>query len=169
LILKPYSFAGTSLQSSDYVGSFPRSNAQLQVVSNPSYIKRTGAPPVYAGKDIMPVVLNLEVLMQHDFMTLFESLNYLFDAKEETPKQFICTDEEDSSRQYYVYATPKQVMGGHDGPMATIALALDDPIWQTVTQSSQTFSTTASTSSTDITTMGFLLSSVTGAVAPELP
>lgn len=154
MILKPYSFNATTLQSTDFVADFPRSNAQLQAISNPAYVKRAGAVPVFSGKDIQPVVLNLEINMQHDFMTLFESINTLFDTKDETPRQFICTDEEDSSRQYYVYATAKQVLGGHDGPMATVALALDDPIWQAVTQSSQTFSTTASTSSTDIATIG---------------
>lgn len=153
-VFKPYSFNGTSLQSTDYVADFPRSNANLQVETNPFYTKRAGAYPVFTGKDINPTVLNLEVLMQHDFMTLFESLNTLFDTKDETPRQFICTDEEDTSKQYYVYATAKRVLGGHDGPMATLSLALDDPIWQSVTQNSQTFSTTSATDSTSVVANG---------------
>jgi phage-related protein len=154
MILKPYSFYGTSLQSSDYQAEFPREQSNLQLTSNPMYIRRSGAVPVYAGKDFQPVVLNLEVIMQHDFMTLFESLNQLFDTKDETPRQFIATDEEDSSKQYYVYATAKQVQGGHDGPMAVVTLALDDPIWQAVTQTSQTWSTTSTTSTTDVSNPG---------------
>jgi hypothetical protein len=154
LILKPYSFAGTSLQSSDYVASFPETNGDLQVKSQAGYVKRAGAAPLYTGKDIVPQTLALEILMQHNYMTLFESLNTLFDTKDETPLQFIATDEEDSSKQYYVYATPQQVMGGHDGPMATVILALDDPIWQSVTQNSQTWTITASTSTTDFTNNG---------------
>ena len=158
MILQPYSFNATSLQSTDYIADFPRSNSQLQLVANPSYIKRSGAVPVYAGKEAQPVVLNLEIIMQHDTWTLFESLNKLFDTKDETPRQFICQDIDYVASsdyvQYYVYATPKQVLGGHDGTMATIALAIDDPIWQSVTQNSQTFSTTASTSSTDVSTIG---------------
>jgi hypothetical protein len=154
MILKPYSFYGTSLQSSDYQAEFPREQSNLQLTSNPMYIRRSGAVPVYAGKDFQPVVLNLEVIMQHDFMTLFESLNQLFDTKDETPRQFIATDEEDSSKQYYVYATAKQVQGGHDGPMSVVTLALDDPIWQAVTQTSQTWSTTSTTSTTDVSNPG---------------
>lgn len=158
MILKPYSYNTTSLQSTDYVANFPRANSQLQMAVNPSYIKRAGAPPVYAGKDFQPVVLNLEIIMQHDTWTLFESLNQLFDTKDETPRQFICQDIDFVASsdyvQYYVYATPKSVLGGHDGTMATVTLALDDPVWQSVTQNSQTFSTTASTSSTDVTTTG---------------
>jgi len=158
MILQPYSYNATSLNSTDYVASFPRANSQLQMAVNPSYIKRAGASPVYAGKDFQPVVLNLEIIMQHDTWTLFESLNQLFDTKDETPRQFICQDVDYVASsdyvQYYVYATPKSVLGGHDGTMATVTLALDDPIWQSVTQNSQTFSTTASTSSTDVTTIG---------------
>ena len=154
MILIPYSFSGTSLNSTDYVASFPREQASLQISSTPGYVKRAGAPPVYAGKDYNPHTLNLEIIMQHDYMTLFESLNQLFDTKDETPQQFICTDSEDSNKQYYVYATAQQVLGGHDGTMAVVTLALDDPTWQTVTQNSQTWTITSSTSTTDITING---------------
>lgn len=154
MILKPYSFAGTSLSSSDYEASLPRASANLQMQTNPSYISRAGAVPVFAGKDFQPTVINLEIIMQHDFMTLFESLNQLFDTKDETPRQLIIIDTEDSNKQYYVYATAKQVIGGHDGPMAVVTLALDDPIWQSVTQNSQTFSVTDTTGSTSVTNNG---------------
>lgn len=154
MILIPYQYNGTSLQSTDYSSSFPRSQSNLQMTTNPSYVKRAGAVPVYSGKDFMPTVVNLEIIMQHDFMTLFESLNQLFDTKDETPHQLICTDSEDSDKQYYVYATAKQVQGGHDGTMAVVTLALDDPIWQSVTQNSQAWSITGTTSTTDATNNG---------------
>lgn len=154
MILIPVSYAGTSLSSSDYSASFPREQASLQISSQPSYIKRAGAVPVYAGKDYQPHTLNLEILMQHDYMTLFESLNTLFDTKDETPKQFICQDTEDSNKQYYVYATAQQVLGGHEGPMAVVTLALDDPIWQSTTDESHTWTITSSTSTTDVTNNG---------------
>lgn len=154
MILDPYSFNGTLLNSTDYDSSFPRASANLQMQTNPTYIRRAGAVPVMSGKDFQPVTLNLEIIMQHDFMTLFESLNQLFDTKDETPRQFICVDVEDSSKQYYVYATAKQVQGGHDGTMATVTLALDDPVWQSVTQNSQTWSTTTTTGTTDVTNNG---------------
>lgn len=158
MILQPYSYNGTSLQSTDYSTTFPRSNANLQVVSNPVYVKRAAALPIFAGKDYQPTILNLEIIMQHDFMTLFESLNTLFDTKDETPRQFICQDVDYTASsdyvQYYVYATAKQVLGGHDGPNAVVTLALDDPIWQGVTQNSQTFSTTSASGSTDVTING---------------
>lgn len=158
MILQPYSFNGTSLQSTDYATSFPRASANLQVVANPVYIKRAAALPIFAGKDYQPTVLNLEILCQHDFMTLFESINTLFDTKDETPRQFICQDVDYVASsdyvQYYVYATAKQVLGGNDGNMAVVTLALDDPIWQSVTQNSQTFSSTDTSGSTDITVSG---------------
>ena len=45
MILIPYSYNGTSLQSTDYVASFPGSESDLQMRTNPGYVKRAGAPP----------------------------------------------------------------------------------------------------------------------------
>lgn len=154
MILQPITYNGTSLQSTDYQASIPRSQADLQMQTNPSYVKRAGAPPVYSGKDFMPMALVLEIEMQHDWMTLFESLNQLFDTKDETPRQLICQDTEDSNKQYYVYATAKRVQGGNDGPMAVVSLSLDDPIWKSVTVNTSTFATTSATDSTSVTNNG---------------
>lgn len=154
MILNPFSFNGTSLSSTDYETTIPRASSNLQLTANPLYIKRGGAVPVYSGKDFQPAVLTLEVKCLHDFMTLFETVNQLFDVKDETPRQLICTDSEDSNKQYYVYATAKQVLGGHDGQMATVTLALDDPIWQSVTQNSRTFAVTGASDSTSVTNAG---------------
>lgn len=169
MILIPYSYNGTQLNnghadvfgigtSTDYQTLFPRASANLQIQANAEYVKRSGAVPVYAGKDFQPHVINLEVNMLHSFTTLFERLNTLFNTRDETPRQFVCTDVDYASSsdyvQYYVYATAKQVLGGHDGTMAVVTLALDDPIWQSVTQNSQTFSITASTDSTSVTVNG---------------
>lgn len=85
MILKPYSFNGTLLQSTDYVTDIPRSSALAQMPVNVGYARRAGAMPVLSGKDFEPVSLNLEVLLQHDYMTMLESLNTLFDTKDETP------------------------------------------------------------------------------------
>lgn len=139
------------------------------------FVRRAGAVPVYAGKDFQPFSIVLEVEAIHDFMAVFETLNTLFDTKDETPRQLIMQDIEDASaenpKQYYVYATPTQVQGGHDGSMATVTLAVDDPIWQSVTQNSQTFSTTASTGTTDVVNNGndyaYPIFEVTAGTAPS--
>jgi hypothetical protein len=154
VILIPSVYNGTSLQSTDFSTSFPRAQAQLQMSSQSGYVKRAGAPPVFTGKDFMPVSLTLEVLCLHDHQTLFETVNTLFDTKDETPRQLVCIDTEDSNKPYYVYATPDQVMGGHDGPMAVVTLKIDDPIWQASTQDSTSWSITGSTGTINITTGG---------------
>lgn len=154
MIIQPYSFGGTLLQSTDYETSIPRQSALAQLEANLVYVKRAGASPLYSGKDFQPVVLNLEVKMLHDFMTTLESLNQLFDIYDETPREFVIQDTEDSNKQYYVYATPKQVLGGHDGQMAVVVLGFDDPVWQSSTQNSQTWNITASGDSTSVTNSG---------------
>lgn len=160
MILVPYSYNGTVINksigaSTDYDAYFIREIGDLQTRTNPFYTSRAGAYPVFTGKDFMPFSVPLQITMQHDFMTLFESLNTLFDTKDETPRQFICVDTEDSNKQYYVYATPKAVLqDASGGPNATVQLAYDDPIWQSVTQNSQTFSVTSATDSTGVTAGG---------------
>lgn len=157
MIIQPVSFNGTSIltgTSTDYDTKIPRASALMQQQTNAMYVKRAGATPVYSGKDFQPHTIVLEIIAIHDFMSTFESLNQLFDTGDETPRQLIVQDTEDSNKQYYVYATTTQVQGGHDGPMATVALAADDPIWQSVTLNSQTFSTTTTTGTTDVIVNG---------------
>lgn len=157
MIIQPVSFAGTSIltgTSTNYDTHIPRSSALLQSQTNALYVNRAGATPVYSGKDFMPYSMVLSIEAIHDFMTVFESLNQLFDTQDETPRQLIIQDTEDSNKQYYVYATPTSVQGGHDGAMATVTLAVDDPIWQSVTLNSQTFSTTTTTGTTDVIVNG---------------
>ena len=151
-VLTPYSYNGTSLSSSDYDAFFPQASAALQMGTNPTFVKRAGAVPVFAGKDFNPTTITLSINLLHDFTDLWDDINDLFDTKDETPRQLICTTTD--SVQWYVYATPKEVLGGHEGPMVTVTLALDDPIWQTVTQTDQTWSITSSTSTTDVVITG---------------
>lgn len=155
MIITPYSFNSYSLQSTDFETSIPRSFAQAQQAANISYVKRTSAPPVYSGKELLPVTMTLEVLMKHDFMDLLETVNQIFDISDETPRQFICQDTSTSDNtQYYVYATPKSVLGGHDGNMATVVLSFTDPVWKSVTEHSQVMAITASGDSTSVTVSG---------------
>lgn len=157
MILEPLSFNGTSLQSATFDAFFPEASAALQMQTNASYVKRAGATAKYSGKDFQPYTMTLSVECATNPMSTFETLNTLFDTKDETPRQLIAQETTDSTtpaKQWYVYATAEQVLGGHDGTMATVKLAVDDPIWQSVTQNSQVFSTTSSTATTDVTAGG---------------
>lgn len=164
MILRPYSYNGISLTnntshttdpSSLYDAYLPREYAGMQMPTEPTYISRAGAVPVFSGKDFRPVTIPLSVNLLGTFTQTYESLNQLFDTKDETPRQLIVVDSEDSNKQYYTYATAKSVQAdGVGGPNATVILALDDPIWQSVTQNSQTFSVTDTTGSTSVTNNG---------------
>lgn len=159
MIIQPYSYNGTLINSTDYETSIPRQSALAQLEANLTYVRRSGAEPVFAGKDFQPFTLNLEVKLLHNTMTLLESLNALFDVHDETPRQFIIRDTQDTStdadgKQYYAYATPRRVLGGHDGQMAVVTLGFDGSVWQSVKQYSQTWNITASGDSTSITNNG---------------
>jgi len=153
-ILKPYSYNGTSLQSSDYDTTFPRSNGNSQIVSTANYVKRAGAYQIYAGKDYGTATINIDILCLHDTFALLEGINTLFDTRDETPRVFVATDEEDNQKQYYLYCTPLKVTGGHDGNEINITLAADDPIWRTVTESSDSKAVTDTSDSISLAVGG---------------
>ena len=159
MIIQPYSYNGTLLQSTDFETSIPRQSALAQLEANLGYVRRSGAEPVYSGKDFQPVTLNLEVKLMHDFMTTLETLNNVFDVHDETPRQFIVRDLEDTStdasgKQYYTYATTKRVLGGHDGQMSIVTIGLDPSTWLSAKEYSLTFTTSDTSASTDITNNG---------------
>jgi len=159
MILRPYTFNGTNLltsSSTDYDTTIPRTNDIAQIAANVSYVKRAGAVPVYAGKDIQSATIQLDIIFKHDGMTLLENINQLFDVKDETPKLLVVQDTEDATaenpKQYQVYATPKRVIGTQTG--ALVELAIDDPIWESVTRNTQNFVITSATDSTSVTANG---------------
>lgn len=153
MIIIPLSYNGTSLQSTDYIATYPQSNTGLTPTVNPQYVKRAGAWPVMSGSDFNSTNIGIEVECLGSFMTTFESLVQLFNVEDETPRQLIVEDSTGGT-QYSVYATPRFISGGSDGSMAKITLALDNPIWQGVTVNSQVFATTSATDSTSVSNAG---------------
>lgn len=150
----PVSFNGTSLQSTDFIASYPESNAPLSPTVNPQYVKRAGAFPIISGSDFNSTTIGIEVECLGSFMDTFETLVKVFNVEDETPRALVIQDAGDSNKQYTIYAIPRAVVGGSDGAMARVTLSLDSPIWQSVTQNSQTFSTTSATDSTSINNVG---------------
>jgi hypothetical protein len=153
--LVPVSFNGTDINDgTNYKAWIERSSANIQPSANTSYVARAGAYPIYSGKDFQSATFTIKIEPLGAFLDAWETLNILFNAQDENLKQLIVKDIDDSDKQYYVYATPKQATAGNDGANYTVTLALDDPVWQSVTQNSQTFSTTSATDSTSVTAAG---------------
>lgn len=171
MIIVPVSFNGTSLQSTDFTASYPSDNEPLSPSVSPQYVDRAGAFPVLSGSSFNSTNLGLEVLCSDPFMSTFETLVQVFNVEDETPRQFIVKDTTTTDEpQYSVYAVPRSVVGGSDGNMARITLSLDNPIWESVTQNSQTFATTSATDSTSVTNAGnadaYPIFEITPATAP---
>jgi hypothetical protein len=150
----PITYNNTSLQSSDYQAYWPEVHMMQGNVSA-LYTQRAGAWPFLSGKTFSENQITLSIICKHDFTDLFESLNALFDVQDETPRQLIVRDDSDAStdNEYFIYALPVSPIG-IDGNEYSITLALETPIWQSVTEFSQTFSTSSSTGSTDFPILG---------------
>jgi len=154
MIINPYSYNGTLLQSTGFITSYPTDNVALSPSVTAQYVKRSGAWPVLSGSDFNAVALGLEVICTEPFMTTFETLVKVFNVEDETPRQLIVSDGT-TTDQYYVYATPRSVVGGGgDGNNARVMLSLDNPIWTHVEQQTQVFATTSATDSTSVDNTG---------------
>ncbi len=144
------SFDGNSFSSNNMTVSLVHDTA-MSPSTTPIWVSRAGAWPVLAGKDFQGQVLNLEVTCNGTFNTQLESLVKWFAPSDETPRLLIFKDTA-ANVQWQVYASCFQI-SAQDGPNVILSLAVDDPVWQTSTQNSQTWNVTAS-SSTDITLIG---------------
>ncbi len=151
--LKPVSFNGTNINDGTNYEAWIVEATNLQPTVQPIFARRAGTWSVYAGKDFIDQTLTIGIKCNGSFNDQFETLNQVFSVEDDTPRQFIVKDISDSDTQYYVYATTRNVSQQY-GTTAYYTLAIDNPVWQAVTQTSQTWTITASGQSTDFSNAG---------------
>lgn len=162
MIISPYTYNGTNINDGSTYSAWISAEQQAGAPpSRASYIRRSGAWPVYAGKEFQAgsIWLNIDVsangVVSSGWMGKFETLNQLFDFEEEDPVTFVIKDTSDSDTQYQVQVTPEgQPLFGNNGAIYSVKLALVDQVWKSVTQNSQSFAVVSATDSTTITNNG---------------
>lgn len=151
MILVPVSYNGHAL-SGNYE-PFIAAETPIQPPVDTIFVPRAGAWPVYAGKTFPANTLTIGIKISGTVHDNVETLNNWFSVEDETMHQLIMKDTADSDKQYYVNATCRQP-GFLDGQNVYFVMALENPVWQTVTQDSTSWSVTASGDTDTITVLG---------------
>ena len=162
MLLLPYTFAGTSIQDSNYAAYFVRGQGGvlLHAGANPVLVERQAQSPKLAYKSRNSRTIELHIKLLGTIHSQLASLQQLFDPYDLTDSgygpgayQLIATDSADSNKQWCVYAS---CIGYEelDGQDVSILLMVADPIWTTVTQTTTSKSVTASGDTVDVVTAG---------------
>jgi len=156
MLLNIVSFNGHTLNDSSYSAWFPYGQPTMPNAS-PTWLKRAQTFAKLAGKEIEGVALTFRVECKGaTFHTQFETLKEWFAIDNFTPKVFVVADDADSDRQWYCMAyaiapvTPAEEGAGE----YIIQLAVDEPLWRTVTPVSDAWNITASDQTHNITVIG---------------
>lgn len=149
-----YQYNGTAINDgTNYVAKLLEENAQ-QGDASINFVKRPFNRPVYAGKTLNEYDLTIALYMKGTASTQVDTMKKLFNVEDQTARQLIIKDTANSDKQYYVYATPKRVIG-QGGRMLYITLAVADPVWTAVSETAASaWSVTASGQTKEVTVGG---------------
>lgn len=149
------SFDGHNINdTTNYISTIPVETPLQAAQARINFIGRAGATPVYAGKEISESYLTITIKLRGTVNDQLETINQWFNVYDETPKQLIIKDTDDSDKQYSIYATPRSISPLIGMKAVKITLARKDPVWKSVSQNSATWTITASADDTAITNNG---------------
>lgn len=152
---KIVSWDGHSINDgTNYDCKIPVDTALQASQANGIFIKRAGANPVLAGAELSESYLSITIICKGAANTQLEELNKWFDIYNATPKQLIIKDTDNGDKQYYIYATPRNVSAIVGKNAVRITLNRAEPVWQSATQNSTSWAITASGQTQAITAGG---------------
>jgi len=155
MLLNIISYDGHTLNDSNYSTWFPYGQPTMPGAS-PTWLKRARTFAKLAGKEIDGVSLSFHIECKGTFHSQFETLKEWFAIDNFTPKVLIVADAADSNKQWYCMAYAiAPVTPSEDGPGEyIITLAVDEPLWRTVTATTDAWAITASDQTDSITVGG---------------
>lgn len=143
--LSVYTYNGTEINDgSNYEAWFPRGSVMLQADGTPVFVERTHYAPVYTYKGRSVRKLPIHIKLKGTTTSQVDTIKKLFSTFDDSGlKTLIVKDLDNSSKQWQVSCTPVS-MPDMDGQVVTINLAVPDPIWRAVSQTTDNWSITAS-------------------------
>lgn len=139
----------------NYVGKIPLATPLQATEADGIFVKRAGATPVLTGTELSDSELVITITCRGaNVFTQFQTLNQWFNVYDETAKQLIVKDTDNSDKQYYIYCTVKKVDKVVGKDTLKITLLRKDPIWKSVTENSTSWAITASGQTQAITNGG---------------
>ncbi len=152
--MKPvlYTYDGTAINDgSNYTARIIYDTALQATQARAQFVARAGMHPAYVGKVFLESYIEIIINCLGTASTQFEAINQLFDINDEDPNKLIIKDADDSNAQYYIYCTPVKITPVLGKSAVQITLARKDAIWQTETETSDTWTITGSGDKQNIT------------------
>lgn len=141
--LIPFTFNGGTIHDGVNYKAHLQTEGQLSPNVDIIEVKRTNNFPQYAGKEFNSKLLPITIDIPSGAGTLVDSLNEILDTTDLTERVFICKDELNSNKEWYVNAVVQRHAdyGPHH---AEYILYTADPVWRAVTGGSVGYSGTSS-------------------------
>lgn len=147
------SFDGTDLNDSSFESSFAQGTVLLHQGVDPVLVPRENNSPVLTYVARKPAQWVIQVKLLGTIATQVDTLKALFNPDDRTLKTLLVSDAADSNKQWYVECICTSIVG-LDGQLYIVNLLVPEPIWKTNTQTSDSWSITASGQTHDVTIGG---------------
>lgn len=141
MLLSLYTYNGHAINdTTNYVAWFPPGEPSMPKAS-PNWAPRSRTWAKLSSKNISGATLQIYIECKGTIHTQLEELKAWFPVDDFTPRTLIVKDTADSNRQWYVkgYATEAITPQSEGAGGYIITLAIDEPLWRTVTPSTDTW------------------------------
>ena len=153
--LKLYSYNAHAINdTTNYVSWF--STNKLQGDARINNVYRVGRRPKYASKMLEDHTMTIVVQMKGTVTSQIDTLKTWFDIEDETQRKLIAKDTADSDKQWYVYATVEEMPKMVAKDAVEIVLNVDDPVWKSETENTDTWNIPATAATNTVTVAGNL-------------
>ena len=136
--LTPFTFNGSTINDGTNYISKLIETSHNQGAADVIELGRTNNFPLYAGKELQSKNLFLAVDMKGTIASQIENVKKIFNISDYSQHSFICKDENNSNKQWYINATP--INEEWEANAVTYTLNTDDPVWKSVIQGTLTVS-----------------------------
>lgn len=150
---KLYTYNSTAINDGTNYNAFIQDDIKLQGSATITNVSRSGRRPVYASKTLKDYEMKIVIEMLGTVSSQLDTLKALFDIEDETPRKLIIKDTANSDKQWYVYATVKE-MPKLKNRLVYITLSIADPVWYSETLYDDTWNIAASGETNEIVVGG---------------
>lgn len=170
MLLTIVSYDGTAINDgTNFTAWFP-GGMPTSPGADADYAPRSRTFPKLASKTIKETTMQFHIECKGTIHSQLETLKKLFRIEDYTMRVLLVKDTADSNREWYVKGFPiAPVTPAHEDGAGEyiITLAIDEPVWRTVTQISDSWAVTASGQTKNLSILGNLPARLKLSITPN--
>lgn len=148
-----FTYNGNSINDITNYQAWYEKGQVLVPESSPNYIQRYSTFPALSGGVLNQVLFTIKIQCKGTIHSQRQTIKQWFDTSVQTPGTLIAKDTADADRQWFLKAIPIRVFEEETGVMV-ITLALHEPYWRVVTDSTDSWAITATGQTNVVTVLG---------------